>query len=187
MSIVSKPTPNNTPESNETHESPDWRERLELLLGFLRFYFRQIAGLILVCAVAALIYKLGIQSQDNKIANNRRETKSSPKPQPLNAKTSLESPRLIGKDAGAVSQENGTAPTRDSEGVSEFANQSINQLIERSIKIHQTWGREATGIGVALCKERSRISQHLLTRSLTESQRILRSPHILTQSVSSIL
>ena len=172
MSIVSNPTPNNTPEANKTHESPDWRERLELLLGFLRFYFRQIAGLILVCAVATLIYKLGIQSQDNKIANKSRETKSSPEPQPKNAKPSLDSAGLADKDTGAVSQENGTAPTRGSRVDSEFANQSINQLIERSIKIHQTWGREATGIGIALCRERSRISQHLLTRSLTESQRI---------------
>ncbi len=70
------------------------------------------------------------------------------------------------------SNENIPRQSRGSEADSEFANQSTDQLVERSIKIHQTWGQEAPGIGVALCQERARISQHLLTRSLSEAQQI---------------
>lgn len=70
------------------------------------------------------------------------------------------------------SNENIFRQSRGSEADSEFANQSTDQLRERSIKIHQTWGQEAPGIGVALCQERARISQHLLTRSLSEAQQI---------------
>ena len=70
------------------------------------------------------------------------------------------------------SNENIPRQSRGSEADSEFANQSTDQLRERSIKIHQTWGQEAPGIGVALCQERAQISQHLLTRSLSEAQQI---------------
>ena len=169
---MSNPNPNNSPQPNETHESPDWRERLELLLGFLRFHSKPIAGFILLCAVTALIYKLGIQTRNNQLSEKVEKSHSYPYSHTHNLEASPESSDQVLQDTGATVPEGGKSNPRVTEADFEFANQSINQLIERSIKIHQTWGREAPGIGVALCKERARISQHLLSRSLTESQQI---------------
>lgn len=169
---MSNPNPNNSPQPNETHESPDWRERLELLLGFLRFHSKPIAGFILLCAVSALIYRLGIQTRNNQLAEKVEKSHSAPHSHTHNLEASPESSDQVLQDTGDTVPEGGNSNPRVSEADFEFANQSINQLIERSIKIHQTWGREAPGIGVALCKERARISQHLLSRSLTESQQI---------------
>ncbi len=176
MNNVSKLNPNNKLknklEPNESPESPDWRERLELLFGFLRFHAKHMIGFILVCAVITLVYKLSIQSQDTPIVSKAKPEKSSRNEDSAEPQTFPESSQSARNATEVNSDETLRSESTNPNTDSEFANQSINQLIERSIKIHQTWGKEAPGIGIALCKERARLSQHLLQRKLTESQEI---------------
>ena len=163
---------NKTAEPNVPPESTDWHERLELWLGFFRFHSKQIAGFFLVCAVVALVYKLSIPSQEATVVDNGKEPKNASNLELSAPNALLGSPQSHHDDPPAKSIENASRQASSLEPDSEFANQSTEQLVERSVKIHQTWGQEAPGIGVALCQERARISQHLLNRSLTESQQI---------------
>lgn len=76
MKNVSNRKQKKTAEPNVTPASTDWRERLELCLGFLRFHSKQIVGFILVCAVAALVYKLSNSSQEALASDNGKKPKS---------------------------------------------------------------------------------------------------------------
>ncbi|MDE0934898.1 MAG: hypothetical protein OSA89_03220 [Mariniblastus sp.] len=167
MNNVSNLNQTNTPNQFEPPESLDWPGRFELWIGFFRFHNKKLIGFILICGVAALVYKLSIQSDDSKIAVSAKEDNAVQKTDPAVPAPLTQSLEAERRGDGIISEKATISDT-----LSEFENQSINQLVEKSIKIHRTWGKEIPSIGIVLCQERARISQHLLTHSLTESQRI---------------
>ena len=167
MNNVSNLNQTNTPNQFEPPESLDWPGRFELWIGFFRFHNKKLIGFILICGVAALVYKLSIQSDDSKIAVSAKEDNAVQKTDPAVPAPLTQSLEAERRGDGIISEKATISDT-----LSEFENQSINQLVEKSIKIHRTWGKEIPSIGIVLCQERARISQHLLTQSLTESQRI---------------
>lgn len=167
MNNVSNLNQTNTPNQFEPPESLDWPGRFELWIGFFRFHNKKLIGFILICGVAALVYKLSIQSDDSKIAVSAKQDNAVQKTDPAVPAPLTQSLEAERRGDGIISEKATISDT-----LSEFENQSINQLVEKSIKIHRTWGKEIPSIGIVLCQERARISQHLLTQSLTESQRI---------------
>jgi hypothetical protein len=164
---VSNLNQTNTPNQFEPPESLDWPGRFELWIGFFRFHNKKMIGFILICGVVALVYKLSIQSDDSKIAVSAKQDNAVQKTDPSVPAPLTQSLEADRRGDGIISEK-----ATNSDTLSEFENQSINQLVEKSIKIHRTWGKEIPSIGIVLCQERARISQHLLTRSLTETQRI---------------
>ena len=49
---------------------------------------------------------------------------------------------------------------------------TVIELIEESLKLHDTWGSAVPSVGLIMCAERAKISQRLLELELTEAQRV---------------
>lgn len=154
---------------------------MELLFGFLWFHHKTIVAIILLTALG--VWGYGMATRPKPVIQ--------PSAAPVTKRTiENDAPKanidFVLSSKLATEKTDLTQPkNEESNGSDEAADNSpknipnkllesgtVAELIEASLKIHETWGYETPSVGLIMCVEQARISRRLLELELSDSQRI---------------
>lgn len=184
------PKPFKDAEVNPEPPSKDWQDYAELTFRFLWFYRRSIIGSGLVAALVVWGYLLATKPKVlerppsatvvKKPAEEHRPSAnldfeiaapSEPDPTPDADPAPDSVPELDPlnhADEAPVTNAISKAPLSRIEKL--LASGTIDELIEESLRIHESWGNTQPSVGLVMCVERAKISRRLLEMNLNDSE-----------------
>lgn len=170
-----KPNPFKDAEVNPEPSTRDWQDYAELFFGFLGFYHKTIIGLVLLTILGVWSYHLTTDQQE---IVEREESPTNIRPKKDDIPLANLNFVLKSKMDAAHSEEPNrptTEPTAELRKPRKIQilleTGTVNELVEQSLKIHESWGDAMPSVGLAMCSERAKISRRLLEMDLSDSQR----------------
>ncbi|MFT5303174.1 MAG: hypothetical protein ACI87E_000671 [Mariniblastus sp.] len=162
-----RPKPFKNAEVNPEPPQRDSRDYIELVFSFLWFYHKTFVALALLIGlgfwIAYVIKKPRTGLEDvpkaQLVLPNLEITPDKTSPTTLDSE-----PLLDSKTTEPGPPQKGSVAWLLKEG-------SVDELIQKSLELAESWGLASPGVGLKLCADRVSIARQLLNMNLTESER----------------